>query len=425
MQASETPELAGNASLKSPLIAALAGFGLALSALLLLAWRLGVAPGSAFATHLSILFEADSADRWEEITAAVSPRFSILHPLLGQFWGRIGAALAWLLSGSRTPEAARFLAAVGLVCSVAAVGYGALAATAARLNPRRWNVAILFPVCLLFTANTIVAQPDHFGLSFGLFGVASLALLPGLKGWNRTRGALVVVTGVLAAGTTVTGGLYPALVAVIAFRDHLTPANLRRFRHVILAAAAVAAVTVAAVGVLVAVRGARGQSETRAMKFLTLRLVRDPAASIRYAGSGLLYPAVGPVPTVSRMPDDPVQQPYLSYEASRLSDYGPLSGAAACAWAALLAASSFVLVRSPDLRNYGFALFGWIAFNFALHNLWGDEFFLFSPHWSWALSLIALLGSRALPTWAVALAAALIVPGQLSTLNTIRELLAS
>lgn len=62
-------------------------------------------------------------------------------------------------------------------------------------------------------------------------------------------------------------------------------------------------------------------------------------------------------------------------------------------------------------------------FNLLFHNMWGDEFFLFSPHWSWALMLVVLLGSRGLPVWTVAPAALLMLPGQLSTLDAIRRLL--
>ncbi|MBX6314904.1 MAG: hypothetical protein IRY99_18600 [Isosphaeraceae bacterium] len=81
------------------------------------------------------------------------------------------------------------------------------------------------------------------------------------------------------------------------------------------------------------------------------------------------------------------------------------------------------MARSRDLRGYWYAILIWLAFNFLFHNLWGAEFFLYNAHWSWALMLVVLLGSRSIPTWAVAAAVLLIIPGQLATLSTIRSLL--
>ena len=402
---------------RSSLIASVAVFGLSLASLLLLARYLHVAPGSPFALEIDVLFSVDGADRWKELTAASPPRFSVSHFLLQHLWGRIGAVPARLLEFALPADEARFLAATGMVCVVAAMGFGSLAFCALRLNHRRWNLLLLFPVCLLFTSNTILVQPDHFGLSFGLLAIASLALLPGLR--DRTRVGLIGVTGFLNAATTLTNGLFPALAAAVVFRKRLNPAHVWRYRYGILAAAALGG----AIAATAIVPRLRDLNDTIIVQILNLRLLKDPPAAAGFAASGLVYPAVGPVPSIWRSADPNNPYSHQSYNPSGFDDYAPLSGVAACAWVALLAASSLALIRSPDLRDYRLALFGWIVFNLIFHNLWGDEFFLYSAHWSWTLMLIALLGSRALPTWAVALAVALIVPGQLATLSTIRDLI--
>jgi hypothetical protein len=67
----------------------------------------------------------------------------------------------------------------------------------------------------------------------------------------------------------------------------------------------------------------------------------------------------------------------------------------------------------------------WVLFNALLHNVWGDEFFLYSPHWAWALMAVVMLGvRRAWPGWVVAVTLA-IIPGQLQTISQIRDALAT
>lgn len=422
-----TSEAGRRAEVFSPgaaLGAACVVFVASLAALVGLSRYLGIVPGSPYAHYLDVLFSADTGVRWLDLTEPFPSHFPIAHLLLDHIWGKPGAALTWASRFVWPGDAGRFYGAVGLVCSTAAAGFACLWYCALRLNPRRANLWILLPVCLLFTSNAIIVQPDHFGLSFGLVSLATLAMLPGARGVGR--GALLGLTGFLCAVTTLTNGLYPALVAAVVHRDRLTWANARRFRYLILAVAAAGALVVVPVGVkrlpsLLRPTGSLGDS--RITLYLNTRLFSDPLGALRYAGSGLLYPAVGPSPSTWTSEEDGHVQPRVSYETSTLGDYGPLSAAAAVAWLALLAASGWSLVRSPDFRNFSLALLGWIVFNLLFHNLWGDEFFLFSPHWSWALILVVLLGSRGLPVWSVALAALCIIPGQLSTLDAIRRLL--
>ena len=65
----------------------------------------------------------------------------------------------------------------------------------------------------------------------------------------------------------------------------------------------------------------------------------------------------------------------------------------------------------------------WVAFNLIFHNLWGDEFFLYSPHWSWCLGAVLLAGARRLPPWLVVLLAVPLIVGQVATLIAYRNAL--
>ncbi len=402
---------------KTAVAASFAFFGLSLLALFLLTRYLQIDPGSPIAEEVDSLFSVDASLRWRQLSGVAPPLFSISHTLLDHFWGRIGTVMSWAFMIAWPAESAQLYAATSLVCIMAAAGFGCLALNSLMLNNRLINLILLFPVCLLFTANVIIAQPDHLGLSFGLLAGTTLALLPGMS--DRMRITLLCVLGFLNAVTTATNVLFPIIVAAILFHDRISWTKLNRFRWPILIAGGL----VVAIGVMIVAPRWNGLQDTVALKNFMFRLFRDPLLAARFAGSGLLYPAVGPVPEAWKWRTIVSPFTHQSYNKTGLAEYTLMSGVAACAWIALLAASSVEMARSRDLRGYWYAVVAWIVFNLVFHNIWGDEFFLYSAHWSWALMLIVLLGSRAIPTWAVALAVLLIIPGQLDTLSAIRRLL--
>jgi hypothetical protein len=66
---------------------------------------------------------------------------------------------------------------------------------------------------------------------------------------------------------------------------------------------------------------------------------------------------------------------------------------------------------------------GWLLFNVVLHNIWGDEFVLYSPHWSWALMAIVILGARDLSRRFIAAIVVPVVASQIYTLFAIKQAL--
>jgi hypothetical protein len=101
--------------------------------------------------------------------------------------------------------------------------------------------------------------------------------------------------------------------------------------------------------------------------------------------------------------------------------YDAIQSAGVAAWLVLLSAGIASTLHDPSLRTVGLAIVVWILFNAALHNLWGDEYFLYSSHYVGPLLLLASLGR--LPTWFVTVATLFILTSAVRTLLIYRQLL--
>ena len=80
-------------------------------------------------------------------------------------------------------------------------------------------------------------------------------------------------------------------------------------------------------------------------------------------------------------------------------------------------------LKHENTRLYVWLPLGWILFSAVFHNIWGDELLLFSPHWSWALMALVLLGARDLSLKFTAAVFVPIVVSQVYTLITIKSAL--
>jgi hypothetical protein len=299
---------------------------------------------------------------------------------------------------------------------VAGLGVGALA-WAVR---REWRWAVhgpLFAVYLLFTAQAIVCLPEHFGLSSGLLSV-SYAVFRSRGDWRR-RAAAQAGLAVLAGGVTVTNAAVPAVGLLLAVAEGLRPRlTLAAVRRLVIAGVLLG---MAAGGVVV------GRWYTRYQKlpahkyyvfnYFHVGALAEPQALLHTA-YGVVYPAVGPTPTVNDATASVTYEPYVPWP------FDPLQGAAAAAWVALLAAGVVRTLRRREERATAVLLLTWVAGNLLLHVVWGDEYFLYSPHWAWALFALVLAGSRDMPWYRVVPLAAVAAVGQVHTLLTIHEQLA-
>jgi hypothetical protein len=117
----------------------------------------------------------------------------------------------------------------------------------------------------------------------------------------------------------------------------------------------------------------------------------------------------------------------VSYEPAleqfHISYYFGFQGIGAIAWIVLLLTCMYKALRDERTRAYMWLPLGWLLFNFVLHNMWGDEFVLYSPHWSWALMGIVILGARDLSRGFIAMIFVPVVASQIVTLVAIKHAL--
>jgi hypothetical protein len=133
---------------------------------------------------------------------------------------------------------------------------------------------------------------------------------------------------------------------------------------------------------------------------------------------------VGPTPKiVTAHPITNVSNPnlILSYDPWSIADYGLWTGLGAVVWTALLGWCTFFAMRDSVCGAAALLLVGWIAFNVMFHLVWGDEFFVYSAHWAWALFMLVLLGARRIRLPLLGAAVLLICVGQASALIMVRE----
>ena len=89
----------------------------------------------------------------------------------------------------------------------------------------------------------------------------------------------------------------------------------------------------------------------------------------------------------------------------------------------LLSIATIGTFSNPVSRPFGSALLIWLCFNAVLHNVWGDEYFLYSTHWPWALMALLMLGLSKTPPSLIAVSVLILVPAQLQTFFAVKAAL--
>jgi hypothetical protein len=382
-----------------------------------------VRPGSALTERRDVLFQSDTGYWITAYSRGVERVSSFTHPLLGVVWAPGPRLLYRLLRRVLSDAEAATVAGRAFTALVAAAGVAALFAAAACRGAPAAALALLLPTYLLFTDQVLVALPEHFALSQALLSIAFALLVVGLR-----PGAQLASLGVLAVaagGVTVTNAAFPLAAAGLVVRRH---ADRRRQGQMAAAAILLAATAAAALGaVLLASPGARQRLVWRIGPWLTARPLREPGLAVRLALRGLVDPAIGPTPVVDRNND--AHLPMVTYQPTyapyALWPYDRLQSVAAVVWILLLIPSGVRACRDRQTRPYAALLLGWIAFNTILHNVWGDEYFLFSTHWSWALFALVLLAAPRFRGPPLACLVAPLVAGQMHTLIALHRVLST
>ena len=162
------------------------------------------------------------------------------------------------------------------------------------------------------------------------------------------------------------------------------------------------------------------ERDTIVTRFVNARVVHDASAVVNVLAAVAVYPAVAPSPRVA----GPDVTRHLTYEPLRLRDYDAINGVGAIAWLILLLASARRAWEVVRPREVLLMPIGWLLFNTLFHSMWGDEFFLYTPHWSWALMGLVMLGAGSLRPSFVLVLSVLVGLGQVHTLRLILAALA-
>jgi hypothetical protein len=420
---------------------------------------LGVLPGSILLSRQNVLFNSDTNTWIDEMvhSQAPSPAERAIHPLDIALWRSPCRALARLLRSVFPRERAEVFAARLFVALMAGTGVTLLAWLALTIGVPPAQCVLLFSIYLLFTASSTVALPEHFGISNGLLSVAFVA--PILIFNQASRLAVLVALGVLCGGTTITNLLFP--LASLSWYG-LSSVRVRRA----IAAALVVALPISVflfmdsrkvvllytesdkeIASRVAFLPKYFPSVTRwylkttklhghVVDYLNLRLLRHPLDAVEYATFAVVAPAIAPPPRVRmtkgrEMVTYESGQPlhwapdgyFTGGDALQLRDYWSLQGVGAILWIGLLIYCVRRAFRDPDTRRLAWLPAAWIVFSLLFHNLWGDELFLYAPHWSWALMALIVLGARDLSLAVVTAVALPIAVCQIYTLFQLKSAL--
>ena len=157
--------------------------------------------------------------------------------------------------------------------------------------------------------------------------------------------------------------------------------------------------------------------------YSTFRLLHDPLRACVYGVYTFLSPAVGPTPRIMREPGWDMVSYEPAHDVLRFSYYFGLQAIGAIAWFVLLFTCLARALRDETTRVYVWLPLGWVLFSAVFHNIWGDELLLFSPHWSWALIALVILGARELSLKFVAAVFVPIVVSQIYTFLKIKSAL--
>jgi hypothetical protein len=382
--------------------------------LLVLSSWLGLTTGAVLTVRDDTLFDSDIAGSVIRLTDHNQPRVTrnryYTHSFETIVWRPLCKLLERALATAMAPDRVRLLAPRLLVATVAAIGIGSLMSVGLAYKVPLLTCWLLLIPYLLFSVNVIVAVPDHFGLSNGLLSAGFATWAVARQSWQKvmTLATLAIAT----AGTTISNGLFMAICLA-----H------QRLPSIRLAAMVGVGAMIAFAAVTLVLAEMSTSMKWYVRSFTNERLVRNPAAAGLYALMTVVYPAIAPSPHLKTVWDH--QRLMVTYEPFDVRHYSWLQASGILAWVALLMLATVGTFRNPRSRPYGSALVIWLLFNALLHNLWGDEYFLYSTHWSWALMGLLMLGlSETRTTW-VALAVMVLVPAQVLTLIAIRAALQS
>ena len=409
MNSNAAPAIGGKTTMaaRKKTVAAVIGLAATIWFVLLSGW-LGVVPGTVIVKRQNVLFSSDAALWLGKVVGDTPPFLDPIHPAAVALWRPPNLAIFQLLKLFMPADGAAILAARILVALIAGTGVAFLAYLALYLGLGPAQMAFLFAMYLLFTSSSTICLPEHFASSIGLLSIAFV--VPIVASSRRVRIATLSAMVLLCGATTVTNFLYPlAALWQYAFKT-------MRARLTLLAVAIPVCLGVGYVAFL------KSHALHRYIVFYAnFRLIRHPLRAAVYAFHILVAPVVGPHPHMFTMPGWFM----VTYEPVELSSYFGVPAVGAIFWLALFGICLYQAYKSPETRTYLWLPLGWIVFSVLFHNVWGDEVFLYAPHWSWALMAVVILGARRLSVKAIAALTLPLMACQIYSLVAIKTALMS
>lgn len=372
----------------------------------------GVHAGSTMVTRQNVLFDSDMNLWVDRMRGGAKSQEQAVHPLEIQLWSWPCRAVAHFLKPFVGGPEASVLGTRIVVASVVSAGVAALALLGLWLGIPPMQCLALFVIYLLFSSNSTICLPEHFGITNALMTLAFVATVMIFHRWIKL--AVLALLAVICGGTSILDIVFPGFCVFVSLFRSLRAKLWALILTVPPGAAA-----------LVWIYLHNAQVRWYFDYFATLRWFRHPLRAVVYAIYMFTLPAVGPAPGVMRIPGDDMVSYEPLYKPLELGYYFSLQGIGAAAWLLLFACCAAYAFRDKQLLPYARLLFAWLAFNIVFYNFWGRELMLWAPAWSWALMAVVVLGASKLPWKLLAAAFAPIVVSQVETLFAIKRALST
>lgn len=373
-----------------------------------------VLPNRPMSYRTDVFFQSDAGGLLQDAVEDRSFRARGTHPLLYPIWTWPLHRLAIRLEPTLARElTVTWVSRLG-IATVAGLGFGLLIFALGSRGQHWFGCLALALLVVVVNGHAIAAIPDHFGLSTGLIAACFAVKLA--SGNERRKLLLFSLLAIAMFGVTITNVLLPLLL--------MSDILLRRHGHFLkrrIGVLCVIVIFVVAVAVALLVWNSpaiRARISERVEMYLNWRIVDQPVKAMEYTARGVIDCAVAPAPKSTLENLDHL--PMLTYEPRESVfaswPYDPIQTIGAFAWLFLLLNGIRAAFLRREIRFVSVAISFWLVYNAAFHNLWGDEFFLYSPHSTGPLLLLAAFGFDRLPKWLLFVMVASIMTAALHTL---------
>lgn len=255
---------------------------------------------------------------------------------------------------------------------------------------------------LLSVAGLIMIAPDHFTQSYLLLSLSFILLFLNIP--FTVLLPIQLLLGLLIAGTTTTNAIFSALIITYLLQRRKWLPNAMVTSGYMLGFAGFFLIS----GYLFFTYTPSNDQQLMFNRFFNFQLYREPIAALEYFLASLTYPIAAPLPRLSDVP-------IVTFEPIKLISHSLID------W--IIFTLTLLLVVTGiqrSLSTWGKQLtttaLMWLMFNVLFHNIWGDEYMLYIPHFSFLLLLFSLSQIKRMSVTGCALLILPIIAYQLYTL---------